>query len=295
MESIINYYYGIVPEKMEKKDNDYLVYSSNSLFLFSEIINNEVEFEQIINLLNTTDIPYHLVVMTKENKPYVLYDEKKYCLLKVRFDNTKKISIFSFNNYSFKGDSNWADVWSKRVDYYESQVMDYVKDISVKYALQYYIGLAEIGISYANNLIDMFSKEDIKYTLSHKRISLPIKGIDYYNPLNIIVDIEVRDIAEYIKYAYFEDILTEYEILNMIDKIKFNEVLGNYFFLRLLYPSYFFYEYDEYVEKGEVNNKIFDYMKKSKDYEALLSKIYSRLRTYIDIKINLWFLKSQHL
>ena len=52
---------------------------------------------------------------------------------------------------------------------------------------------------------------------------------------------------------------------------------------------------DEYVEKGEVNNKIFDYMKKSKDYEALLSKIYSRLRTYIDIKINLWFLKSQHL
>ena len=36
-------------------------------------------------------------------------------------------------------------------------------------------------------------------------------------------DLIVRDVAEYIKASFFEDILTNNEILNLIDRINLNE------------------------------------------------------------------------
>ena len=109
----------------------------------------------------------------------------------------------------------------------------------------------------------------------------------------MIIDLNVRDIAEYIKMSFFEDILTDSEILTIVNNLNFNNIMANMFLVRLIYPSYFFNLYDQYIESREVNKKMFLYMKKSHEYESLITKIYSRLLIKNDIKAYMWIFKVQ--
>jgi len=43
-----------------------------------------------------------------------------------------------------------------------------------------------------------------KVTLCHKRLKFPNLKKDYYNPLLFLFDLEIRDIAEYIKSSFFK-------------------------------------------------------------------------------------------
>ena len=294
MESLINYYYNINALNIQLKDDYYLVQSDNNLFLLCELQEKPEELMKIIDILNGTNIKYHLLVLTKDNNLYVTYNEKNYCLFKVRFKPKKKNSLLTFSNVKVEGLCNWNEAWSKRIDYYETQVEEVITEPSVKYALQYYIGLTEISIYFHNVLKEKYSNNDLRYSLSHKKINCPVSGIDYYNPANLIIDVEIRDLAEYFKSAYFNEILTESELLSLIDNVKFNDAMANYLFLRLLYPSYFFNLYDEYIETKRIDNKMILYIKKSKDYESLLTKVYSRLKINNNILIHLWFFKFQH-
>ena len=295
MESVINYYYGLISNNIIKKDDYFIIESDNNKYLFAELIGSIEEVKNIIDILNRTNIKYHLLVLTKEGKEYITYQEKNYCLLKIRCNEKDKISLLTFEQTKTTSQCNWADIWSKRVDYYENQIEEVIKDANIKYILNYYIGLTEIGIYYHNVLKDLYNNNDLIYTVSHKKTSSPQNPLNYYNPLNMLIDLQIRDLAEYFKMSYFNDTLTEYELLNLIDNLKFSEPMANYFFLRLLYPSYFFNLYDKYIDNEEINNELIECIKKSKDYESLLSKVYSRLKINNDIKIKLWCFKFPHL
>ena len=86
--------------------------------------------------------------------------------------------------------------------------------------MDYYISLAEIAISYFNTLSEIYNENTLTFTLSHHIVTSPIDKYMFYNPSNMCFDLSVRDIAEYIKESFFNDILTNYEILSLIDKIK---------------------------------------------------------------------------
>ncbi len=293
MENILNYYYNLVIKKIEEKGDSYFIYTDDGLYLLNKLIVEVTELENIINYLNNTKEPYHLLVLNKDKELYTTIEEEKYVLFKVRCDLNLEINPLIFSSYVLKGSYNWADVWSKRIDYYETQLNEVVSDVNVFYAMNYYIGLTENAISFYNNLIEMYGTNDLIYSISHRKIGSPIKAISYYNPSNMLIDLNVRDIAEYIKMSFFEDILTDSEILSIVNNLNFNNVMANMFLVRLLYPSYFFNLYDEYIESKEINKKIFLYMKKSHEYESLVTKIYSRLSVKNDIKAYMWIFKVQ--
>lgn len=293
MENILNYYYNLVIKKIEEKGDSYFIYTDDGLYLLNKLIVEVTELENIINYLNNTKEPYHLLVLNKDKELYTTIEEEKYVLFKVRCDLNLEINPLIFSSYVLKGSYNWADVWSKRIDYYETQLNEVVSDVNVFYAMNYYIGLTENAISFYNNLIEMYGTNDLIYSISHRRIGSPIKAISYYNPSNMLIDLNVRDIAEYIKMSFFEDVLTDSEILSIVNNLNFNNVMANMFLVRLLYPSYFFNLYDEYIESKEINKKIFLYMKKSHEYESLVTKIYSRLSVKNDIKAYMWIFKVQ--
>lgn len=293
MENILNYYYNLVIKKIEEKGDSYFIYTDDGLYLLNKLIIEVTELENIINYLNNTKEPYHLLVLNKDKELYTTIEEEKYVLFKVRCDLNLEINPLIFSSYVLKGSYNWADVWSKRIDYYETQLNEVVTDVNVFYAMNYYIGLTENAISFYNNLIEMYGTNDLIYSISHRRIGSPIKAISYYNPSNMLIDLNVRDIAEYVKMSFFEDILTDSEILSIVNNLNFNNVMANMFLVRLLYPSYFFNLYDEYIESKEINKKIFLYMKKSHEYESLVTKIYSRLSVKNDIKAYMWIFKVQ--
>lgn len=294
MESIVNYYYNLKVDNIVLKKDYYFIKADNTNYILKVLNEPIIELEKIINILNTTNITYHLLVLTKEGKTFFTYENKNYVLLKIRCILSKKISLFEFNKYPKIGICNWGDMWIERVDYYESQVEEIIKNKEIKYALEYYIGLTDISIQYYNNLKEYYNENGLEYSLSHRHLTSPINSISFYDPTNIIIDLKVRDIAEYLKESFFSEILTESEILSIIDNIKLNNAMANYLFLRLLYPSYFFNLYDEYIETKNINNNIYIYIKKSREYESLLSKIYSRLVTKNELLIKLWFIKSLH-
>ncbi len=294
MESLLSYYYGLNVTDIKYKKDYYIINTENNIFLLCELQENIEDLEKIIDILNNTNIQYHLLVLTKEKNLYITYEGKNYCLLKVRCNLNNKVSLLTFNNVIEEGLVNWADIWSKRVDYYENQIDELIKEPNIKYAMEYYIGLTEIAIYYANNLKEIYHNNDLKYTISHKLISSPSNPLDFYNPLNMIIDLEVRDLAEYFKASFFNETLTDSELLNLIDSFKYSEPMANYLFLRLLYPSYFFYLYDDYIETKNIDPKMILYIKKSRDYESLLTKVYFKLKINYDIKIRLWFIKAPH-
>lgn len=293
MENILNYYYNLIIKKMDEVDDSYYIYTDDGLYILNKLIIEVSELERIINYLNNTKEPYHLLVLNKDKELFTLIEEEKYVLFKVRCDLNKEINPLLFSSYILNGDYNWSDVWSKRIDYYETQLNEVVNDVNVFYAMNYYIGLTENAISYYINLIDMYGSSELIYAISHRRITSPIKAISYYNPANMIIDLNVRDIAEYIKMSFFEDILTDSEILTIVNNLNFNNIMANMFLVRLIYPSYFFNLYDQYIESREVNKKMFLYMKKSHEYESLITKIYSRLSIKNNIKAYMWIFKVQ--
>lgn len=292
MENILNYYYDINVINIKKYDCYYLVTSDEEEdYIFNEIININ-ELKEIIDYLNNTNMLYHLLMLTKEQNITITYNDKEYALFKVR-DNDN-LNIFSFSNLITNGKCIWGTLWSNRVDYYLEQLKEVVDINEIKYAMDYYISLAEIAISYFNNLEEIYKSSELTYTISHHITSSPVSKYELYNPSNMCKDLIVRDVAEYIKASFFEDILTNNEILNLIDRVNLNEQLANYLLVRLIYPSYMFKIYDKYIETKEIDRKFYEYMKKSREYEHLLANIYNKLKLKFSIKAYIYFFKDQY-
>lgn len=292
MENILNYYYDINVIDIKKYDYYYLITSDNEEeYLFNEIVNIN-ELKEIIDYLNNTNMLYHLLMLTKEQNITITYNDKDYALFKVR-DNDN-LNIFSFSSLITNGKCIWGTLWSNRVDYYLEQLKEVVDINEIKYAMDYYISLAEIAISYFNNLEEIYKSSELTYTISHHITSSPVSKYELYNPSNMCKDLIVRDVAEYIKASFFEDILTNNEILNLIDRVNLNEQLANYLLVRLIYPSYLFKIYDKYIETKEIDRKFYEYMKKSREYEHLLANIYNKLKLKFSIKAYIYFFKDQY-
>mgnify|MGYP004460257025 FL=1 len=292
MENILNYYYDINVINIKKYDYYYLVTSDEEEdYIFNEIVNIN-ELKEIIDYLNNTNMLYHLLMLTKEQNITITYNDKEYALFKVR-DNDY-LNIFSFSSLITDGKCIWGTLWSNRVDYYLEQLKEVVDINEIKYAMDYYISLAEIAISYFNNLEEIYKNSELTYTISHHITSSPVSKYELYNPSNMCKDLIVRDVAEYIKASFFEDILTNNEILNLVDRVNLNEQLANYLLVRLIYPSYMFKIYDKYIETKEIDRKFYEYMKKSREYEHLLANIYNKLKLKFSIKAYIYFFKDQY-
>lgn len=292
MENILNYYYQLNITDIKKKDYYYLLTTDEyEQYIFNEIIDSN-ELKENLDYLNNTNVLYDLLILTKEGNITINYNDKEYALFKVR--NNKNINILSFSNLITTGKLKWGTLWSNRVDYYLEQIAEVVEQKEIKYAMDYYISLAEIAISYFNTLSEIYNENTVTFTLSHHIVTSPIDKYMFYNPSNMCFDLSVRDIAEYIKESFFNDILTNYEILSLIDKINLNESLANYLLVRLIYPSYIFKLYDIFIETKELNKKFYEYMKKSREYETLLSTIYNKLKLKYSIKAYIYFFKDQY-
>ena len=84
------------------------------------------------------------------------------------------------------------------------------------------------------------------YSISHKVLRPPDKVDSLYNPLNIIYDYRVRDVAEYIKNSFWTDNHNIYNELNNYlykNNLSLNEV--KLLISRVLFPSFYFDLYED--------------------------------------------------
>ena len=282
----INYFYNLYPPLLNKENDNYVFFVGNEKYYLTPYRRELSEIKDLVELnkrMISSNSLVHEIIINKFNEPISVISNENYVLLRVYVNDIKKIDIndiiYMLNeNVDLSGlksllRTNWVSLWSSKVDYIEYQMGHLIKKYPfLNNTIDYYLGLCENAITYIKNL-KMFSDYKIPIGISHKRIIKDATLFDLYNPLNLIIDYKVRNIAEYLKDAFFKDEDVNY-ILNIVFKnFWFDKLNLSLLVARLLYPSYYFDLFEEIIDKELDENVIFPLTKKSSKYEEFIDLI----------------------
>lgn len=276
MKNIINYYYDIIVNDFKKRDNSFIFYINKDEYEFIEFYGDANELNRIYSILRLYNKICDEIVLNKEKNILTYYENIPYILLKKINCKEDKIKINNIIDYdsliNIKDELKWKKLWAEKLDYYEMLLTQIEQKFPVlKESFYYYLGLNELAI----NLLNYVDYKNIKFHIAHKRID---KNCDLYNPLNIIIDTKVRDIAEYIKKSFFDEELNENEIIQIIisNIIEKDEII--LLIARLIYPSYYFDIYEDIYNEKSTERELNRVIKKNAVYEAFLKKIYNKIK-----------------
>lgn len=311
MKENIYLYYNLSAENLKQIEENYEFCVRQDYFclnLLKRSVEELKDIYQICEELKSKNIPIHTFIINRDGKIITQIQNQNYVLLKletklekefnivdmIQFTNQIPLSKSKSNIYR----NNWGELWSKKIDYFEYQIHELGKEKKlVLNSFSYYIGLAENAISYANNTNDKYKTTGLdKITLSRKRIDYPNFLKDYFNPLLFIFDLEVRDIAGYIKSAFFKNEEEAWIEVKACLSIQKWSIYGyQMFFARLLYPSYYFDIYEEIMNNQAKEEKLIKYIEKSKNYEIFLQKVYFEILKYAPIEKIDWLVEKKEL
>ena len=286
MKNALNYYYNLNIDNIHQKNKNYYFKVNNLQYMLLECVNEEINDIYSLNVYLTKNYPFYKIILNKDNKVITIINETNYILLEIN-NNIKelnlneiiKINNISIVNFNKLKRDNWYTLWTNKIDYFEYQINQIGKKYPIiRESFNYYIGLAETAIS----LIKIINNESIYLSLSHKRIN---NVFDLYNPLNLIIDVRIRDICEYFKFCFFENknIFKELELFLNYNKMSYNESV--YFLARMLFPTYYFDLYEKIIANEVKEEEIKKIISKVDKYEKLLKYIYLNFKNnnlYID-------------
>lgn len=292
MKNVINYYYNLYPEKIFQNKDEYYFFINNIRYTLIEYKEDIKKIEEIYKIhldILRKNIYVHPIILNKDNKPLTIVKGKPYILMQTIYygEKTNIQSIISFLSVdaNINRNNNWEEMWKNKNDYIEYQINLIGNKYKIlKKSIYYYLGLGENAIE----LLNITKPSNIKMYYSHKRIDKSSTSFDLYNPLNIIIDTKVRDIAEYLKHNFFkgEDIEKDLEyylkteILNPMEHILF--------FSRLLYPTYFYDLIEKIIRNEKEEKEVINIINKVDKYESILKKLYKYYKTFINIPVIDW-------
>ncbi len=306
MKETIMYYYNIDVDVLEENDGKYHFKYQNRDYFFVFYNRNLEELDDIITCVFNMKVKGILVndiIMNINGSFLTSINGFNYILMSVvnpkeEFDIFDIVNIASklhLNNKTSKlYRNNWGTLWMQKIDYFEYQIRELALNKPVvKDSFSYYIGLAENAISYVNNINARFPNVSSAVVLAHRRVFYPNYKLNFFNPLSFIFDLEVRDVAEYLKAMFFA-IDTEYEVLEDLKSYLSIRSLSVYdasmLYARLLYPSYYFDIYEEVMNKERDEEDLVRVIKKADLYEYFLKKAYLEITKYAMIEKIDWLI-----
>lgn len=289
MKDILNYYYYILTERISMKGNDYYFTYLNNHFAFYKYDNSH-QIKELFNLntyMLNNNYKINKIILNKNGEILTNYGNNYYVLVLLTYYSKNLVTlkdIIAFNqrkiNLNILDHSNWYYLWCLKVDNIEYSI----NHVRLKYKLlytsiYYYIGLAENAISY----LKYFNLTNQEKSISHRRVSCKNTILDFYNPLNLVIDFRIRDLTEYFKSAFFNQTLTTLDIINYLKKIKMSSIDYLYFYIRMLFPSYYFDCYDLILNQEIEEKAIIKIINKQEEYEYLLYEIYLVIKPYVNL------------
>ena len=263
-------------------NEEYNIYNYNNIYTINkELINNTLMSEIILN---------------KDKNIITTYHNINYILLKINCNINKDITLEEIDYLSKvkivnNNKSNWGLLWSKKIDYLEELISENGKKYpQVVNSFNYFIGLSENAISYYNNIdID----NNMMYYISHKVLRPTDKVDSLYNPLNIIYDYRVRDVAEYIKNSFWTDNHNIYNELNNYlykNNLSLNEV--KLLISRILFPSFYVDLYEDIFNYNKDEKILNNIISRIDEYEEYLNSIIIYFKRFYPIDEIEWLKKK---
>ena len=192
-----------------------------------------------------------------------------------------------------KYNNNWKKLWENKINYFETQIKEFAKEKeNILNTFSYYVGLGECAIQYISILEkEYFLTEFDKIIFCHRRIFYPNYSLNYFNPLSIVLDLEIRDYAEYFKSAFFKGVDVNDEFKSFLKTKKFSKYSYNMLYARMLFPTYYFDTYEKVLQNNIDQENIIEILKYKNDYELFLKFAYNEIAKYSPlIKID-WICK----
>ena len=173
---------------------------------------------------------------------------------------------------------NWGELWSERLDYYEIQLRELGYNYqTVLNSFGMFSGLAENAILYFNMSKRMFNDNEV-VGIVHNRMNYPCYLIDYNNPLNLVIDYNIRDIAEYIKAYLLSDAYDVNNVLLLLERLNVNNLMFNLLYSRLMYPTFYFDVFDKIILEDGKDSDIVCVLNVVDKYLDMLNKVYLKFK-----------------
>lgn len=278
LKNTINYYYNLNINTIHQKEKNYYFKADNKNYLLLKCSNIE-ELDDIyrLNMYLSQILPVHRIVLNVNNEVITKINDSNYLLLEL-FSNNNKINLNNIIELSniripFSVDklkrNDWYNLWIKKVDYFEYQLSQIGKKYPlIRESFNYYVGLAENAIILVNN-IDF---NNIPLGLSHRRITN--MSFNLYNPLNIVIDARIRDVCEYFKFCFFNNIDISMELELFLSYNSFNIDEAKLFLARMFFPTYYFDLYEKIIDNEIDESEIKKVIIKADNYEKILKQVY---------------------
>lgn len=303
MKNAISYFYHLNPDSIHKTNDIIYFTENNHYYVLREFTGSDSRLSTIYDISNKmyqNGVYIHQIVPNINGGYTTSIDNKNYILIESLDKMDRKIEvkdIIEFQNkvsYIKNEDSqnDWADLWSKKIDYFEYQVNQFgINFPLIRKSVNYFIGLAENGISSYNNFKINYST----LTISHKRIKADDTLYDLYDPLNLIYDVKSRDFSEYIKDYFFKNNDSLELVKSNIGLFNFNSYELILFYIRMLYPSFYFDLYENIVENNLQESDLQNIIDNISNYELFLRELYMFLSNYVNLPDIEWIKKAAKL
>ncbi len=302
MKNILYYFYQITVGQIHRINDNYWFEINGFPYFFTPLTVSYDEINTIYSLLMDNQSKnlslFHTIIVNKMNQIVTSFEQKNYVLLKLslplnQLNLTPSIYDLSLNQYvqiekkyySITRDY-WKNLWEKKIDYFESEVfqIDYKFPLLLESAA-YYIGLGENAISYLNYVIMTAKKDNRDYlVVSHRTCHSFSSLLEYKNPMNIVLDHYVRDIADYLKYVFWNDIYHLEEIKQFLNQLNLSDYGAGLLVSRLLFPSTYFDLCFDIFANYQKEEKISSFIARTSEFESFFKDIFDILRKKNSLK-----------
>ena len=307
MKDILWYFYHISIEDLQEYP-EYSVFSFyDKTYYFTRIKRSKEELDDLLQVceeLLKKRIPVYSFIQNVPGAFVTLVEDKPYILLEVTdakheygildmMERNSLVHLRTQKRVLYRNE--WAQLWSEKVDYLEYQVHELGKSYPVILSsFSYFVGLAENAICYVNHVERTYPKNSYDLVLSHKRVMYPNYRLNYDNPLNFIFDIEVRDIAEYLKSMALEE--PKYALIDLKTYFAMRKpdvYQASMLYARLLYPSYYFDLHEKIMNQDKKEDVLLSIIDQVDEYEKFMKQAWFVIREFVLIEPISWILKKE--
>lgn len=282
MKSVFMYNYNFKDPIITKAEKDYYIKEAGKTYIFKEIGFEKLEFVEYTN----KDESFYKCIKNRLGEYIIVNKNRNYILLEIN----KKIEIEIsevIKNITIKSKvkEDWGILWKKKIDMLEKTIKNSNQESLIE-SNDYFIGLAENAICFLEYNKNKINKNDL--SICRKRITKE----NFRLPNNTIIDFKERDLAEYIKYLFFEEKADNTKIMSFVRNIDLKNYNKYLIYARLLLPTnYFDIVEDAFITEKDEKKKIEVLINEAYKYEALLKRI-SELFFHNEVQLE-WIKKTR--
>lgn len=236
------------------------------------------------------------IIVSRDNKLVNQSNYGRVCLVGVKnnlmsLNDIKTFHTVFYNQVAstpFKI-SHLKKVWETKTDHIEEKILPRIKYNESTYNLlieniAYASGLCENAIQYLSDIITLYGDDLKEITLTHKRLN-SLDAYTFFNPFNMIVDCQSRDLSDLIKY----DLCTIEEFERLLKTYNISPVSASLLLARLLYPTTLYDMLEEFhLVKHDITSQIVKYYNDRKKMMERIKKVHSILVNSYNIKPIEW-------